>query len=147
MIEATEAIKEALRVRAEEASSPFCYSDYITVKANADGEFFCPKCGSDDLMRSVEGVGVEWGFDWVVEHLIREEGEAVDINELYSDLLDETNEPVRFGELEYLPSTVLEAVDPVAFEMGASDYADSEVEDGRLICLNGKYYRLEGVTD
>lgn len=147
MIEATEAIKEALRERAEEASSPFCYSDYIKVKANADGVYVCPRCGSDDLMRHVEGVGVEWGFEWVMEHLIRQEGEAIDIKELYSDCLDETHEPVRFGELEYLPSAVLEAVDPVAFEMGASEYADSEVEDGRLICLDGEYYRLEGVTD
>jgi len=41
----------------------------------------------------------------------------------------------------------LEAVDPVAFRIGVSEYADSEIEDGRLIELNSKYYRLDGVTE
>jgi hypothetical protein len=147
MIEATETVKEALLERAQEISRPFCYSDYITVQANKDGQFFCPKCGSDDLMREVEGVGVEWGYDWVIEHLVKEEGEAVDISELYRDLLDEVYPAVKFGELEYSPSTVLESVDPMAFRMGCNEYADSEVQDGRLIELNGEYYRMDGITD
>jgi ribosomal protein L37AE/L43A len=45
MIEATETIKEKLKERAFEASRPFCYSDYLTVKENAQGEYFCQKCG------------------------------------------------------------------------------------------------------
>ncbi len=147
MIEATEIIKEALLERAEEVSRPFCYSDYMTVKANDDGEYFCPKCGSDDLMREVEGVGVEWGINWVIEHLVREEGESVDIDELYRDLLDETYEPVRLAGTEYSPSVVLEAVDVTAFQIGCSEYADSEVEEGRLIELAGVYYRMDGITD
>jgi hypothetical protein len=147
MIEATETIKEALLERAQEVSRSFCYSDYLTVQANEAGEFFCPKCGSDDLMREVEGVGVEWGYDWVIEHLVKEEGEAVDISEFYRDLLDEIYPPVKFGELEYSASTVLESVDPVAFRMGCNEHADSEVEDGRLIELNGDYYRMDGITE
>jgi predicted RNA-binding Zn-ribbon protein involved in translation (DUF1610 family) len=147
MIEATENIKEALLERAQEASRPFCYSDYITVQANKDGQFFCPRCGSDDLMREVEGVGVEWGYEWVIEHLVKEEGEAVDISELYRDLLDEIYPTIKFGDLEYSPSTVLESVDQVAFRMGCDEYADSEVQDGRLIELNGTYYRMDHITD
>lgn len=147
MIEATETVKEALRQRAEEVSRPFCYSDYVVVEADKEGDFVCPKCGSDDLMREVEGVGVEWGYDWVMEHLVKEEGEAVDIAELYRDLLDEIYDPVKFGDLEYSPATVLESVDPVAFQMGCNEYADSEIQDGRLIELNGCYYRMDGITD
>lgn len=103
----------------------------MRVEANKEGEYRCPKCGSDDLMRELEGVGVEWGTDWIVDHLVQEDGELVDISELYSDLLDEIYEPVKFGELEYCPSTVLEAVDPVVFRLGCNEYADSEVQDGR----------------
>ena len=147
MIEATDSIKEQLTERAYDESHAFCYSDYRRVEANVDGEYRCPKCGSDDLMRELEGVGVEWGTDWIIEHLVREEGEEVDIAELYRDLLDEIYDPIKFGELEYSPSMVLESVDRVAFEMGCDEYADSELDDGRLIELNGSYYRMNGITE
>ncbi len=147
MIEATDSIKEQLTERAYDESHAFCYSDYRRVEANEDGEYRCPKCGSDDLMRELEGVGVEWGTDWIIEHLVREEGEEVDIAELYRDLLDEIYDPIKFGELEYSPSMVLESVDRVAFEMGCDEYADSELDDGRLIELNGSYYRTNGITE
>ena len=57
------------------------------VQADENGQYRCPKCGSDDLMREVEGVGVEWGYDWVIEHLVESAGERVDIEELYRDLI------------------------------------------------------------
>jgi len=61
--------------------------------------------------------------------------------------LDEIYEPIRFGELEYSPSTVLESVDKIAFDMGCNDYANSEIEDGRLIYCDGNHYRMDGITD
>lgn len=143
MLEASDEIKEALKEKAHEISKPFCYSDYVTVKPDENGEARCPYCGSDDLMREVEGVGVEWGYGWVIEHLIETEGEKVDIEELYRDLLDEIYPVVKFGELEYSPSTVLEAVDETAFRIGCNDYADSLTEDEKLVCLNGSYYRVD----
>ncbi|MBA4026679.1 MAG: hypothetical protein C0473_00405 [Cyanobacteria bacterium DS3.002] len=146
MLEASEKIKEALREKAHDASRPFCYSDYMTVEENEDGEFRCPKCGSDDLMREVEGVGVEWGYDWVIDHLVAAEGEQVNIEELYRDLLDEVYEPIKFGELEYCPSQVLEAVDPTAFRMGCNDYTDSLMQDDQLVYLNGNYYRVDSLV-
>lgn len=146
MLEATETIKEALKERAHDLSRPFCYSDYITVEENEEGDYICPKCGSDDLMREVEGVGVEWGYDWVIDHIVETEGEKVDIEELYRDLLDEIYEPIKFGELEYSPSHVLESVDPTAFRIGCNDYADSLMEDGALVCLKGTYYRVDDLV-
>jgi hypothetical protein len=101
MINATENIKKALEERAHEESRPFCYGDYITVPIDEDGQAFCPKCASDDLMREVPGVGVEYDYDWVIEHIVETEGENVDIKEMYADLLDEIYEPIKFGELEY----------------------------------------------
>lgn len=147
MLEAIETIKEALKDRAYNISRPFCYSDYMTVEADEEGNYRCPKCGSDDLMREVEGVGVEWGTDWIMDHIVETEGETVDIEELYRDLLDEVYEPIKFGELEYNPATVLESVDQTAFRVGCNDYADGLIEDGQLIYLNGNYYRLDGITD
>ena len=142
MLEATEEIKEVLKERAHEISKPFCYSDYRTVEPGEDGQARCPLCGSDDLMRELPGVGVEWGYEWIMEHLVREEGEAIDIEELYSDLLDEVYQPIKFGELEYCPSQVLKSVDPIAFDMGANEYADGLVEDGDVVCLGGRFYRM-----
>ena len=147
MINATENIKKALEERAHEESRPFCYGDYITVPIDEDGQAFCPKCGSDDLMREVPGVGVEYGYAWIAAHIVETEGEDVDIEEIYKDLLDEIYEPIKFSALEYSPSQVLEAIDPVAFNIGANEYADSLVEDGCLIESNGKYYRLDSVTE
>ncbi len=37
----------------------------------------------------------------------------------------------------------MEAVDPVAFRIGAQEIADSAVEDSLMVCLNGTYYRLD----
>ena len=71
----------------------------------------------------------------------------VDIEELYRDLLDDIYEPVRFGELEYSPSAVLEAVDPVVFRIGAQENADSAVEDSLMVCLNGTYYLISEIVD
>lgn len=147
MLNIADSIKDKLEEMAWDASRPFCYMDYTTVQPDEAGHAVCPKCGSDDLMREVEGVGVEYGIEWVMKHIVETEGERVDIEELYRDLLDECYEPVKFGDLEYSPSHVLESVDPIAFRMGVNEYADSEVADGRLIEAGGKYYRLDGVTD
>src|SRR5690606_26779194 len=46
---------------------PFCYTCYRTVPSGQ-----CATCGSDDLMRELPGVGVEWGLDWVIRDLLRE---------------------------------------------------------------------------
>jgi len=98
-------------------------------------------------MREVDGVGCEYGLDWIMELIVEMEGEQVDIEELYSDLLDECYPAVNFGELVYSPSQVLESVDPTAFRIGAGEYADGMIEEGVMIELNGSYYRLDGVTE
>lgn len=143
MLEATEEIKNKLREQAHEVSRPFCYMDYLTVTVDDDGNAVCPKCGTDDLMRELEGVGVEYGYDWIMEHIVKEEGTAIDGNEMYDELLDECYEPFKIGDLEYSPSQVLKDVDPTAYRIGKQDYLDSLVEDGQLVCLGGTYYRLD----
>lgn len=45
------------------------------------------------------------------------------------DMLDECCEPVKIGTLEYLPSRVLETVDPVAFREEYWSYFNEEIGD------------------
>lgn len=49
--------------------------------------------------------------------------------EMYEEALD-SGEDVKIGTLSYLPSQVLKAVDPIAYRVGLSDYADSLSQDG-----------------
>lgn len=85
--------------------------------------------------------------DLLMEHLVIAEGEEVDIDALYREVLNERYAPVVFGEIEYSPAEVLEAVDLERFRDGVQLNAESEIRDCWLIALDGKCYRLEGVTD
>lgn len=135
---------EALKAVALERSNGFCYGCYVKA-ASVDNREVCPKCGSDDLMRELDGVGVEYGLDWVVEAIVKEECDVIDIVEAYRDMLDECYEPISIGSLKYLPSQVLEAVDPVAFRIGCSEYADSMLEDSDVVEIDGLYYGVWGL--
>ena len=59
-----------------------------------------------------------------------------DVEDGFRDALD-CDDMVKIGSLEYLPSQVLEAVDPIAFRIGVSEYADMLAED----------YAVEGVNE
>ena len=52
-----------------------------------------------------------------------------ELREQFNEALDE-QELIKIGTLEYLPSVVLAAVDPVAYRIGLSEYADFLAEDG-----------------
>lgn len=49
--------------------------------------------------------------------------------EQFDELLNETNPIVRIGILEYLPSEVLKAVDPIAYRVSLSDMESFEEEE------------------
>ena len=59
-----------------------------------------------------------------------------EVEDGFRDALD-CGDMVKIGSLEYLPSQVLEAVDPIAFRIGVSEYADILAED----------YAVEGVNE
>jgi len=48
--------------------------------------------------------------------------------EEYDDLLDDIYGNIKFGSLEYSPSQVLKAVDPIAYRVGMNDYENSMEE-------------------
>jgi hypothetical protein len=66
----------------------------------------------------------------------KDSGEAVtkrEAKDMFNEMLDECYEEIRFGELSYLPSDVLESTDPIAHRCGVNDYIDSLCQDGDTI--------------
>ncbi|HUU18773.1 MAG TPA: hypothetical protein VMW72_16605 [Sedimentisphaerales bacterium] len=132
-------LNEKLTVLAFDVTDNFCYGCYKVVKADR-----CLGCHSDDFMRHLEGVGVEYGTDWVIEHLIKEHCEAIDAEEQFEELLSETCETVKIGSLEYDPGYVLRNMDPVAFHCGVSDMLSDE---DQYVEADGQYYRVYDIEN
>ena len=132
-------LKDKLTALAFDVTDNFCYGCYKVVEAD-----HCPGCHSDDFMRHLDGVGVEYGADWVAEHLIKEHCSAVDAEEQFEELLSETCETVKIGSLEYDPGYVLRNIDPVAFRCGVSDML---ADDEQFIEVDGEHYRAYDVEN
>ena len=132
-------IKEKLTALAFEMTDNFCYGCYKVVEADR-----CPGCDSDDFMRHLDGVGVEYGTDWVIEHLIKEHCSPIDAEEQFEELLSETCETVKIGSLEYDPGHVLRNIDPVAFRCGVSDML---ADDEQFIEVDGQYYQVYDIEN
>ena len=120
----------------------FCYGCYRVV----EGEF-CPECHSDDFMRFLDGVGVEYGTDWVIESLIKEHCQAVDDEELFDEMLDECYPEITIGCCSWSPSDVMKELDPTAYRIGVSENADSLVQDDQLYELGGEYYQVFDIEE
>ena len=136
-------VLDKLKERAWEESDPFCYSDYIVVTKDENGNAVCPRCGSDDLMRHVTGVGVEWGIEWVIEYIIKQEWEAVTDHELQEIAMDEVDEyypAVKIGEVEYSCSQILKELDPIHLQQFESDIEERNKEDGNWVEIGSTIY-------
>ncbi len=53
----------------------------------------------------------------------------LELEELWDEMIDEGQELIKIGNMSYLPSQVLKAVDPIAYRIGKYDYADLYMED------------------
>lgn len=120
----------------------FCYACYKVVTGDR-----CPTCGTDDFMRHLKGVGVEYGTEWVIEHMLENNLTAVDGDELFEELLDECYPEVKIGCCTFSPSQVMKELDPTCFEIGAKENLDSLAEDGNLYEYGGNYYRIDELED
>jgi hypothetical protein len=67
-----------------------------------------------------------------------------DLAERYDSMLDEISEPVRIGALEYLPSEVLKAVDPVAYRCGFADFTG---DDDSFVEIDGKHFEARALEE
>ena len=77
-------IENKLHQLALKRSMPFCYSCYKVAPSGC-----CKTCGSDDLMRLVDGVGCEYGTDWIINHILENELEAIDLEESFEQMIRE----------------------------------------------------------
>ena len=132
-------LREKLTALAFDMTDNFCYSCYKVVKGDK-----CPSCGTDDFMRHLDGVGVEYGTEWVIEHLIKEHCTPIDAEEQFEELLSETCETIKIGSLEYDPSYVLRNIDPVAFDCGVSDMLSDEDQFAEI---DGQYYNVYDIEN
>ena len=135
-------IRNRLHTVALKITDNFCYPCYKVVEGD-----YCPTCRSDDLMRHLAGVGVEYGTDWVIRHLLTTRLETVDGEEMFEELLDECYPEVKIGCCTFSPSQVMKELDPVCFNMGVQENLESLADDGQLFEHCGYYYRLEDVED
>jgi len=136
-------IYKKLERLAYERTNPFCYSCYEEAPTGA-----CVKCGSDDLMRLLPGVGCEYGTDWVIEEILGEELEAVDLDEAFEEYIRQCYpEETQVGWLTLDTVSVLKEMDPVSWSCSKSDWESQEESEGLIITLdNGStYYRASDV--
>lgn len=89
-------IQNRLRKLAYGRTIPFCYLCYSDAPSGR-----CQTCYSDDLMRHLPGDGVEYGVDWVIRSLIRDNLTEVDAEEAFQDSIRQCyDETVKIGWIE-----------------------------------------------
>lgn len=134
----TEEITARLERLAFKKTNAFCYSCFRTAPTGC-----CEVCGSDDLMRELPGEGVEYGVDWVIRSLLRENLTPVDTAEAFEQSVSDCYpETVKVGWLELDTVSVLKEMDPVSWEMAEGEWIDHELSDERLMTFDngGTYY-------
>lgn len=113
-------------------TTPFCYGCYLKAPTGK-----CQLCGSDDLMRELPGVGVEYGVDWVIRELIREHVTPANTCDSFEVSVSECYpETVKIGWIEYDTAAAIKELDPVSWKMAHSEYVDSEVDSGNLVTFD-----------
>ena len=103
---------------AYQKTNAFCYSCYKTVKQS-----HCPKCFSDDFMRELEGVGVEYGTNWVIIELLNEALTPVNAEENFTELLEDIYpEQTKVAWLNLNTVQVLKEQDPISWNIALNEH-------------------------
>jgi hypothetical protein len=58
-----------------------------------------------------------------------------ELEEMFDEMLNECYDSTEIGFAVYDPSDILKNVDPVAYRIGKSEYAQALIEDG-ILCLD-----------
>ncbi len=126
---------KALEAIAYQKSKPFCYVCYQEVK-----EQYCLGCGSDDNMRLVDGYGVEYGIEWVIDYFIAENCAPVDPDFAEDSLRDCYGETVKVGWIEIDPIEAIKELDPISYRIAIDEYLDGFRGDGEIVEVGGEDY-------
>jgi hypothetical protein len=124
-------------------SNPFCYGCYKRVK-----EPTCPGCGTDDFMRELEGVGVEYGTNWIVSHLIEQNVSEFNQEEAFDELLkDSYGEETKVGPCTFDTVDLIKTMDPTFYRVSLSDYLSSLESDEDIVSFDGgnSYYLVTDI--
>ena len=138
-------IQKKLEQLALNRTTPFCYSCYEDAPTG-----ICKRCGSDDLMRKLNGVGVEWGTDWVIQHILESELSAVDLDEEFENFMREVYpETTTIGFLDYDTVSAMKELDPIAWRCAQSDWESTESDEGLIMSFDhgSTYYRTSDIED
>lgn len=131
----------------------FCYGCYIKADLTDQGEK-CPKCGSDDLMRILDGYGCEYGTESFYEQILEEIGankcKAQFDENWYEEQLNEIYGTVKICGVEFDAGHAYHELDPLTFDLGLSEEISNMEEDGEIIEIKDQYYwvdQLEEILD
>jgi hypothetical protein len=131
-------IQKKLEQLALNRTTPFCYGCYVKAP-----EGVCHHCHSDDLMRHLEGVGVEWGTDWVIKYILQEELTAINTDEAFENSIRGCYpEETVVGWLKFDTVEILKSQDPISWRIAKDEYIDSLELDEEVISFDGgsNYY-------
>ena len=93
-------------------------------------------------MRHLDGVGCEYGTDWVIKHILQEELTPVDTDEAFEDSVRSCYpENVQVGWMNLDTVSVMKSCDPISWDTARGEWESQEVEDGGLMTFdNGSTY-------
>ena len=127
-------IETKLKTKAMRATVPFCYRC----------QSYCPcgqcfRCGSDDLMTGIFGVGVGHGLEWAFEHLVGGI-ESVDTEAIFEHMMKGSyNKTSMVGPLEVDTLSILKE-NSAWWQTTKQDYLNDLILEDELTKIGDKYY-------
>lgn len=127
-----EELFQRLTELAFQVSRPFCYACYEDALSGR-----CLTCGSDDLMRHLPGVGVEYGTEWIVRDMLTEL-DPENLEERFEDSMRACSpEETRIGWLTVDTVTAIKEMDPVSWGIAKNEWIDCEENDELPVSFDG----------
>jgi hypothetical protein len=118
-------------------TTPFCYGCNIKAPTGT-----CSICHSDDLMRHLEGIGVEYGTNWVIKYIIETEFTPVMIDQVFEESIrSDYPETTQVGWMTFDTIDLMKSNDPVSWKIARDEYIEELENDEQIITLdNGENY-------
>ena len=93
-------------------------------------------------MRLMDGVGCEWGTEWVIEEILKEHLEPVNQEEAFENMIEGCcPTETKVGWLELNTVDILKTMDEISWDIAQDEYISSLEEDEELMSLdNGSTY-------
>ena len=127
-----EEITKVLAQIAFSKSIPFCYSCYTRAPSGT-----CATCLSDDLMLEYPNCGVEYGVEWIIREILREQLTPANTLDAFEESVAECYpETVKIGWIQYDTVSALKELDPVSWDMAHGEWRSSQVSDENLITFD-----------